>query len=243
MVPAASYLVPMETAMNIIISRKKIITALCLLSIVLIALSVIGQIYKYTLNDGMDRYLTTVFNLDEEFNIPSFFMTLMLLLCSMLLVVIGESKIDFEGRYRWHWTILGIIFFFMAMDEMIMLHEMTISPVRNLLNTGGLFYFAWVIPAGLFLLVLFLYYLKFLLDLPARFRWLFILSGAIYITGVMGMEMVTGLIASRQGMDNLFYALFTNFEETLEMVGIILFIYSLFSYIKSLGKNPTFNIE
>jgi len=229
--------------MDIKISRKKVITALCIITIVLIALSVIGQIYKFTFNDGMDRYLTTVFNLDDEFNIPTFFMTVMLLSCSILLILIGESKSDFEGRYRWHWTILGIIFFLLALDEMIVLHEMTIRPVRSLLNTGGLFYFAWVIPAGLFLLVIFIFYWKFLVDLPTRFRILFILSGAIYITGVMGMEMVTGLVASRQAEENLLYAMLTNFEESLEMFGIILFIHALLSYIENIGRDLTLKVE
>jgi len=229
--------------MDIRIPRKKVITALCLMAVVLITLSVMGQIYKFTLNDGMDRYLTTVFNLDDEFNLPTFYMTLMLLTCSLLLVVIGESKIDFEGRYRWHWTILGIIFFYLALDEMIVLHEMTIRPVRNLLNTGGLFYYAWIIPAGLFLLVLFLFYWKFLLDLKARFRRLFILSGAIYVTGAIGLEMVSGLMVSLEGEGTLRQALLSNLEESLEIFGIILFIYALFSYIESVGRDLTLKIQ
>ena len=225
------------------IPRKKIIITLCLVSIVIITFSVLGQIYKFTLNDGNDRYLTTVFSLDEEHNIPTFFSTIMLLVSSLLFIAIGESKNDFEGRYRWHWTTLGLIFFGMATDEMLMFHEITITPLRKLLNTSGLFYYAWVIPAGLFLVALFLWYRKFLAELPIKFRRLFILSGAIYIAGSMGMEMIGGLFTSQQGANSLTYAMITNFEETLEIIGIILLIHVLFSYIESLGGVLTLRIE
>ena len=225
------------------IPRKKIIITLCLVSIVLITFSVLGQIYKFTLNDGNDRYLTTVFSLDEEHNIPTFFSTIMLLVCSLLFIVIGESKNDFEGRYRWHWTTLGLIFFGLANDEMLSFHELTIRPLRNLLNTSGLFYYAWVIPAGLFLLALVFWYWKFLAELPTRFRRLFILSGSIYVAGAVGIEMIGGLIASQQDQNNLIYAMVTNFEETLEIFGIILLIHALFSYIESLGSDLTFKVE
>ena len=225
------------------IPRKKIIITLCLVAIVLITISVLGQIYKFTLNDGNDRYLTTVFDLDREHNIPTYFSTIMLLICSLLFIVIGESKNDFEGRYRWHWTILGIIFFGLAIDEMLSFHEKTIEPLRNLLNTSGLLYHAWVIPAGLFLLALAFWYRKFLAEMPTRFRRLFILSGLIYVIGAMGIEMIGGLIISRYDQNNLTYALLTNFEEFFEIFGIILLIHALFSYVASLGGVLTFKIE
>ena len=214
--------------------KKEIITALCAVSIVLIALSVFGQIYKFTLNDGQDRYLTTIFNLDAEVNFPTFLSMGMLLFCSVLLVLIGRSRYALEVKYRWHWIILGLIFFGMAVDEMLQLHEMTIPPIRNYFHTTGVFHFAWVIPAGFFLVVLFLFYLKFLGELPGRFKNLFFLSASVYIGGAFGIEMIGGLIASGQGENSLFYALVTNTEESMEIFGLILFIYTLLAFIESL---------
>jgi hypothetical protein len=153
--------------MNIRIPRKKIITALWLTSVVLIVLSVSTQIYKSTVLNGTHNFLTVAFNLDREYNFPTFFMTLMLLTCSVLLVVIGESKRDIKGGFRWHWTVLGIIFLYLASDEILMIHERATGPVRDMLHVGGLFYFAWIIPAGIIVLVIFVFYRKFLAAQPA----------------------------------------------------------------------------
>ena len=225
------------------IKKGKTVLVLCVLSVVLIGISVFGQVYKYNLNEGRDRYLTTVFNLDEEHNIPTFFSTMMMLACSLLLILIGESKEERKGKYRWHWTGLGFIFFFLAFDEATVFHEKTIEPIRNFLNTGGLLHFAWVIPAGVFLLILLLCYWKFLVDLPARFRGLFVLSGSVYVAGAMGMEMLSGLFLSRQGEDNLGYALLTNFEETLEIIGLLLFIHALLSYVVYSGGRLSLKVK
>ncbi|MEG3929320.1 hypothetical protein [Microcoleus sp. D3_18a_C4] len=47
------------------------------------------------------------------------------------------------------------------------------------------------------------------------------------------MEMVTGYYADAVGQRNLIYGLMASVEEILEMVGAIVFIYALLSYIGS----------
>jgi hypothetical protein len=72
-------------------------------------------------------------------------------------------------------------------------------------------------------------------------RWLMITAGAVYVSGAVGVEMldakylelhepqiigtaVTGIFAFN-------YSLMTAAEELLEMSGIVIFIYALFSYL------------
>jgi len=80
-------------------------------------------------------------------------------------------------------------------------------------------------------------YLKFLLHLPRKTRDLFLLAGSIYVGGALGMEMVCGYYADAVGQRNLIYGLMASVEEILEMVGVIVFIYALLSYIGSYLEN------
>lgn len=232
-----------RSKMAIRIPRRKIVVGLSIITLLLIVLSVSSQIYKFVINNGTDRYLTTMFSFDAEHNFPTFFSTIILLICSLLLIVIGESKKDPRDKFRWHWSILGFVFFYLATDEMLVLHEQTIGPIKNALHTSGFFLFAWVIPAGFFLLAFLLAYRKFLVELPTRFRRLFILSGLIYIAGAVVMELIGGNFASHSGTNNLFYALLTNLEEAFEMFGTIVFIHALFSYIEEHGNDLRFRVE
>ena len=62
---------------------------------------------------------------------------------------------------------------------------------------------------------------------------LFIVSGAIFVFGAIGFEMLASRQFSIHGdiSGDLMYAVFYTFEEFLEMLGIVVFIYTLLSYI------------
>jgi hypothetical protein len=215
--------------MEMIITPQKITKILIIIIICLTLLSLIGQIYKYTF--GYDRYLVDLFDLDTEGNIPTWYASMSLLLCSMLLAVIAFAKKITDKKYHFHWIILSILFLIFAMDEGLAFHEQTITPLRTLLKTESYLYFAWVIPAGILLIVFLISYLKFLNNLPSRTKRLFIISGILYVGSALGMELFGGKYFSIHGRDNLPYAILTNIEEFVEMVGILLFIYALMEYI------------
>ena len=76
--------------MELIVSPKKTIKILTLIVICLTIASIAGQFYKYVW--GHERYLVKLFNLDEEWNIPTFYASFMLLFCSILLAIIAFFK-------------------------------------------------------------------------------------------------------------------------------------------------------
>ena len=78
--------------------------------------------------------------------------------------------------------------------------------------------------------VLFVVYLPFLYHLPRIFAVLFLLSGAIYVSGAIGLEMISGKYIDDHGRD-LIYRLIATVEEAFEMFGAWLFIYSLVKYL------------
>lgn len=117
------------------------------------------------------------------------------------------------------------------MDEASSTHELLTGPVRRLFQTSGFLYFAWVIPGIVLVITVAIIYWRFLLHLPVRTRWLFVVAAAVYIFGVIGVELVAGRYVELYGRNSLTYSFLAMFEEILEMTGIIVFIHALLDYI------------
>jgi hypothetical protein len=121
----------------------------------------------------------------------------------------------------------------MAADEILSLHERLIMPVRQLLGTDhyGVFYYAWVIPGILIVVVLALFFSKFLSRLPEKTKSAFLTSGMLYLGGALGLELIGGYYDEINGIHNLTYTMIVTAEECLEMTGVILFIRALLIYM------------
>ncbi|MFP8877143.1 MAG: hypothetical protein VCB99_09590 [Myxococcota bacterium] len=63
--------------------------------------------------------------------------------------------------------------------------------------------------------------------LPSKIRFLFILAALIYVGGAVGVERATDWYDVHDLLDTLAYNLWTAVEETMEMAGVIVFIYAL----------------
>ena len=57
------------------------------------------------------------------------------------------------------------------------------------------------------------------------------MSGVIYVVAVVGIEVLSGLMKYEYGTADLRFALMTTFEESLEMLGIMAFVYALTDYM------------
>ncbi|MGG6295785.1 hypothetical protein ACQ4M4_15460 [Leptolyngbya sp. AN02str] len=211
------------------VAPKAIFRLLTYIVCTLTALSVASHVGHYVF--GFE--LIELVILDLERNIPTSYAGLCLALCGVLLGVIALHKSSVRDRFTLAWSGLSFLFFMLALDEIVSLHERTILILRNMLNTSGVLYFAWVIPGVVFVLLFAATYFKFWRSLPSRTRNLFLFSGLIFLSGALGMEMVGGFTATSIGQLNLVYALVTTVEEFLEKMGVVFFIYALLLYIKT----------
>jgi hypothetical protein len=174
------------------------------------------------------------FNLEEENNIPSWFQSTVLLGISLMLGVIAAAKRQQRDRFAFQWAGLAVLFAGLSLDESASLHEMTATQIRTLLHTSGLFYFAWVVPALLFLAVMAVTYWRFLMHLETHERRRFIASAVVYAGGAVGMEMLGGAyFSAHSNTADLTYIFMSGLEETLEMTGAILFTASLLDYLRT----------
>ena len=220
-----------HAGMTIDISAKKVAGILVVIVVLLTLASMAGQFSKYYLDHDVLLGFVPEFDLNAENNIPTWYATVTLFLCSVLLGTIAAAKTTEKDSYAPHWRILSIVFLLLSIDEAASLHERSTEPVRTALHTSGLLYYGWVIPGGIFALSIGLVYLGFLRDLPSYFRRLFVAAGIIYLAGAIGMELVGGYYDSLYGTTNMTYALITTAEELLEMLGIVVFLYSLMLYL------------
>ncbi len=121
----------------------------------------------------------------------------------------------------------------MAADEALVLHERLIKPMRAYLGDDayGIFYFAWVVPYIAVIGILAPFFLAFLLRLPARTRLAFCAAAILYLGGAIGFELVEGRFVELHGARNLTYSVLTTIEESLEMAGVIIFIWALLDFV------------
>jgi hypothetical protein len=174
------------------------------------------------------------FYLDHERSIPTLYMGALLLLCAFLLTGITLSRRAVGASYVRHWAILAIVFLYLSTDELLSIHEETVEPLRSIVGIGGgLLYFAWVVPALSLVLIFGLLYAKFVFDLPAKIRLLFLISGSLYVAGSLGLEMVGGYYASSYGTESAGFIVETTAEELLEMLGLAVFTYALLEFMRS----------
>ncbi len=218
--------------MNVAISPKRVTQILTSVVLFLTRASVAGSFLVYFLGHPWTFLISRLFNITLEGNIPTWYASSTLLLSAFLLAIIAFAKKKEGARFGLHWTAMSFIFLYLSFDEAFGVHERWIGPLRTYFNASGIFYLAWVIPAIAFVLIFVLAYLRFLVDLPVRTRRLFLIAGALFVGGAIGLEMVGGYYQSYYGRYNLTYSITTNVEEFLEMLGIVVFIYALMSYMK-----------
>lgn len=180
-----------------------------------------------------------LFNLSAEHTIPAYFSMLLMLFVALLVALIAVLSRENGAPHVAKWVVLSAGFVYMAFDEA---HQRLMAPLRYLLGIPdpvgtvngevvlGVSYFAWVIPAIAIVLLLGLYFLRFLLYLPATTRYRFLAAAALYLGGAIGFELIGGAYAGAHGYDNWTYTLIATAEEVLEMAGLIVFIWALLKY-------------
>ena len=214
------------------VSTKKIVKFLFIATIVITLLGWLRNIFEYVFDFDLGSELLDVFDLNEEHNIPTWYSSAILLLCGIIIYSIGLDKKNLKDRYYRHWLWLSIIFFYLSLDEAISIHEN--FEVQFLIEEGNILYNdSWVIVAGILVALFIFAYRRFLQHLPSATRKMFIISGCIYIFGSVGMEIVGSFTEEFYGKASMFHAMATTIEEFLEMIGIVVFIDTLLTYIVS----------
>lgn len=165
--------------------------------------------------------IARMFGFDHEWNLPTWFSVLLFVQASLLCLISRRRE---AGSF--FWGILAVVFLVLSADEMTSLHEKLIAPVRDSLGVSGFLHFAWIIPGVLFVLILAVLGANWLRNLPDRTRRGFMVSAVMYLSGVLLLEAVGGwYYGDDPARFDTVYWLITTAEESLEMLGLIVFAY------------------
>ena len=175
---------------------------------------------------GLVRMFFSLFFIDGEGNLPALYSTLLFLLTAGLFLMVAKAA-GRAGDSRRIWLVLAILFVFLALDESLSIHERLIDPLRATWNMTGYFYYAWIIPYGIGVLLLSIFAFPVFWRMPKGIRFWFGLSAAVYLSGAIGLEMISGkyLVMKNENKD-IVWILMVTLEETLEMAGLIILTYA-----------------
>lgn len=170
--------------------------------------------------------LRRLFDLNGEQNVPATVSSLALLLASLLLACIAVQERALRSPRRRYWLILCLGFAYLAVDEAASLHEFFNPVMRMLLGTRG-WATAWTALGIVAVLVVGLLFFRFLFAIRRRTASEFILAGGVFLTGAIVVETVSGIVQNSRTQASLLFHGTVILEETLEMLGVALFIRAL----------------
>jgi hypothetical protein len=216
---------------GILLRPQKIVTLLAGIALFIVLASVMIDVIEELTWAQKFFGFRVKFDLDQEANIPTYFATFTLLLAAILFAVIGMMKSQTKDTFARQWQGMGLIFFFLSLDEAAVLHERFIGIFELFVQPTGIFYFGWVIIAIPLVILVGIAYFRFFLHLPPKMKILFVVSAFFYLAGAVGMEMVGGWFAEAYGENRPLYNVITTVEEIFEITGILTLIYTLLLYM------------
>ena len=224
---------PAKSQIELRINTDRLAAGLWAFVLLLVVLGVVVALLETATEVSFHPSIREFFNLESERSFGNWFSTLLLFVGGLTSLVAARAFP--ERTTRRLWVLLGVILIVLSADEAVSLHERAGLGA----TLSGVFTFAWVIPATVGVLVLGgLYVFRFFPRLPAALRRSLVAAAAVYVLGALGVEFLEGAITSGDlfgvpGVDTVAYQLTAALQETMEMVGLVLFVTTLLRWLRS----------
>jgi len=165
---------------------------------------------------GFHYWQLAFFDLDEEESFGTWFSSGILMMAAVLLAHQARVlRAEGESWHKW-WSVLAIGFCFMSVDEVAGMHEFMNSMMEDT---------PWTVVGFPILVVVGLAYFPFMWHHRGRTGLLFLLAGAVYGGGAVGVEHFTD-----SDLNSLHYNMWTALDEGMEMLGGIILIYAVLDH-------------
>lgn len=216
-------------------SSKKTILRLVAVTVLLAGIDVVMGLCRHVFDLSIPEWLKLIFHMGYEHNVPSLISAAIAAWCAILLWKIAGS--DQGKKAAASWYLLAGCFIFLALDEGFAFHEKLPALMNRIypwLNEHVWQHssdISFVIPffAGIICIAVFL---KLAMSLPPLTRRLIVTAGLLFITGAFVLE-AAGFVFTQT------HWLLVPIEETLEMLGLILFAYALKEYQNINARHET----
>ena len=235
---------------QISIRPAKLAILLAIASVLIATVSSLAHIVRHHIIIDLDDPRADVLrrlDIVEEPSLTQWFSSSLHLSTALLTVGIALSV---GHRMFWRWIGLSVLFTYASIDEAVMLHELMDRPVREYFGTSGFLAIAWIIPGSFIALIIGISYMTFLRSLSLKIATLFVVGGEVFLSGAILMEIPGGYLYEKYGFSSWHYIASYAVEETLEMLGVVIFLYGLLCFIDektrdrenvSLGLNVHFH--
>lgn len=201
--------------------------------VVIVVAAHFAALYISYAGGQFERQLARLFLLDYESNFATLFNFSLFVVASAAAGLAAMVAFRTGDFWRWHWGFLAAVMLLLSYDEASLLHEKFIPFLARYSWAHGPLYFAWVVPGFIFVTLFGLSYLGFLRALPRRIGGLMLVSGLVFVSGALGMEMLGGIQFEANDGRTLLYWFISTAEETLEMSGLVLFTYAVLCWLAS----------
>lgn len=178
------------------------------------------------------RPLQRLFNLDGDLSIPAWFSSVQLLTVSVLLFLISRQDLDKHPLPNSLFTIGGFLFFFLALDEGVAIHEQFTGLAIRLSFDWMLFkgnHGAWITGYMMVAVPAVWMARPYIRKAWKHFRdeAQLALSGVVvFVTGAVGFEIISYLFL-RSAQSSALYKTEVIFEEFFEMSGVSIMLYAV----------------
>ena len=178
-------------------------------------------------------YVRQIFDVDEEDSFPTWYSASALLLTAGVLWVQTQRVRRLAQPLRWHWLGLALGFLLLSVDEIAGMHE-SLNSVTEI---------SWAVPGAVVAAMVGGAYLMFLLQIERRTAIQFVIGGAIFLGGAVGVELYTEPYLHNDQLNTLAYNLWTAVEEGMEMAGVLIFLSALLRFMKREANGRALEVE
>lgn len=180
-----------------------------------------------------------LFLLDYEKTFPTFFSAMALLACAICAALIWRQEKSAKTSEASLWGFVALILGYMAVDEAVEVHELTIPIVAALWKNSPI-QFGWVVPFGILAIVIAARLVPLWWRQPTDIRRDLFIAGVVYVGSAIGMEIVGGAYAKAvgtKGLDyDMIYQAIVMTEEAGEMIGVALLLRTLLGKLQQIGS-------
>ena len=210
----------------------KLLVALALLQA---TLSAAGHFLEIFTGHDYVFGLRPLLDMNRERNIPTWYSCFLMIGAGLLAASIGLGHVKVKRDPQVYWFLLALLLAAMSYDEIFELHERFANVAVQREDHIDILRLSWALPGLGFAALIFLSAIGFLRRLEREIRHLVLLSGGVFVIGAIGFELleeIRGLaVVGPRRLDPLFVIVMT-LQETLELLGISLFIYALLRHVE-----------
>lgn len=213
-------------AILLTVARTHVRDGLIVMTVLLLVASTVVKSMNVAWGNDYIFGLLRVLWVDEEGNLPTWFSSTLLLSSSVLAFLIGVAR-RYQRLPHAGWLVLAGLVLGLSIDESASIHEIS---TRYAKGAGGLGLFpedgatfAWVVYALPLIIIGGWFGARFLRTLDAPVRNRLGIGLVVWMTGVFGIEALTGQLVGLQTRTWTYLVLAT-LEEGAEMIGAIVFI-------------------